>query len=184
MSDLLADRIAWTFVLLLLFPERQDQSQLHSVICSGFVGTVPASDIWHIIPQSHWNDPGISIFHWKFSEWIKPVSATVQILCCLVTKSCLTLCYSMDCISPGSSVHEVSQAGILEWVALSFSRGFSWQRDQTCVSCFGRQILYHWATREALQYGYVSKAWRIRVRKPQAFESRGPPDLWVIKFFS
>ena len=41
----------------------------------------------------------------------------------LVTKSCLTLCYLMDYSLPGSSVHEISQAGILEWVAISFSRG-------------------------------------------------------------
>ena len=39
----------------------------------------------------------------------------------LVTKSCLTLCYLMDYSLPGSSVHEISQAGILEWVAISFS---------------------------------------------------------------
>ena len=49
----------------------------------------------------------------------------------------------------GSSVHGASQARILEWVAISFSRGFSWPRDQTRVSCIGRWILYHWATRAA-----------------------------------
>ena len=48
---------------------------------------------------------------------------------------------------PGSSAHGISQARILEWVAISFSRGSSWPRDQTHVSCIGRQILYHWATR-------------------------------------
>ena len=41
----------------------------------------------------------------------------------------------MDCSSPGSSVHEISQAGILEWVAISFSRGSSRPRDRTQVSC-------------------------------------------------
>ena len=46
-------------------------------------------------------------------------------------------------------VHGISQAGILEWVAISFSRGSSQHRGWTCVSCIGRQILYHWATREA-----------------------------------
>ena len=49
----------------------------------------------------------------------------------------------------GSSVHEIPQARILEWVAISFSRGSSWTRDQTHVSCIGRRILYHWVTREA-----------------------------------
>ena len=43
------------------------------------------------------------------------------------------------------------QARILEWVVISFSRGYSQPRDQTWVSWTGRQILYHWSTREALQ---------------------------------
>ena len=42
--------------------------------------------------------------------------------CCLVTKSCPTLCDPMDCGPPGSSVHGILQARILEWVAISFSR--------------------------------------------------------------
>ena len=49
----------------------------------------------------------------------------------------------MDCSLPGSSVHEILQARILEWVAMSFSRGSSWPRDRTCVSYFGRWLLYH-----------------------------------------
>ena len=55
----------------------------------------------------------------------------------------------MDCIPPGSSVHGISQARILEWVAISFPRTSSWPRDRTQVSCIVRKILYHWATREA-----------------------------------
>ena len=50
---------------------------------------------------------------------------------------------------PGSSVHGISQARMLEWVAISFSRVSSWPRDQTRVLCIGTRILYHWATREA-----------------------------------
>ena len=56
----------------------------------------------------------------------------------------VTLCDPMNYISPDSSVHGISQARMLEWVAISFSRGSSWPRDQThisCVSCIGRQIL-------------------------------------------
>ena len=45
---------------------------------------------------------------------------------------------------PSSSVHGILQARILEWVAISFSRGSSQSRDQTRISCIGRQILYHW----------------------------------------
>ena len=56
----------------------------------------------------------------------------------------------MNYTPPCSSVHGISQGIILEWVAISFSRGSSQPRDQTCISCIDRWILYHWATREAL----------------------------------
>ena len=58
----------------------------------------------------------------------------------------------MDCSPPGFLVHRIFQGRILEWVASSFSRGSSWPRGQThisCVSCTGRWILYHRATWEA-----------------------------------
>ena len=64
----------------------------------------------------------------------------------------LTLWDCMDCRLPGSSAHGIFQAGKLEWVANSYSRGSSPTRNWTsvsCVSCTGRQILYHWATWEA-----------------------------------
>ena len=63
-------------------------------------------------------------------------------------QSCLTLCDPVDCNPPGSSVHEIFQARILKWVAISCSGGSSQPRGQTCiscVSCIGRQILYHCA---------------------------------------
>ena len=72
--------------------------------------------------------------------------------CCLVAQSCSTLCDPMDCSPPGSSVHGIPQARIVEWVAISFSRGSSQLRDRTCISwvpCTGWLVLYHWATREA-----------------------------------
>ena len=75
--------------------------------------------------------------------------------CCLVTKSCLTLCDTMDYSPTGSSAHGISQTRILEWVAISFSRGSSKPRNQTHVSCIGRQILYHWATREEFFQLYI-----------------------------
>ena len=53
----------------------------------------------------------------------------------LVTESCLTLCDLMVCIPPDSSVYEIFQARILEWVAISFSRESYQPRDQTQVSC-------------------------------------------------
>ena len=54
---------------------------------------------------------------------------------CSVDQSCLTLCDPMDYSLPGSSVHDIPQARILEWVAISFSRGSSQHRDRAPVSC-------------------------------------------------
>ena len=59
---------------------------------------------------------------------------SVLIACVLVTQLCPTLCDPMDRSPPGSSVHGILQGRILEWVAIPFSRGSAWQRDQTCVS--------------------------------------------------
>ena len=59
----------------------------------------------------------------------------VRGVCVLRAQSCLTLCYPMDCSPQGSSVYGISQARILEWVAISSSRGSSWPRDRTHVSC-------------------------------------------------
>ena len=61
-------------------------------------------------------------------------------------QSCLTLWDPMDCSLPGSSVHGILQARLLEWVAMPSSRGSSWPRHRTRVSnisCIGRQVLYH-----------------------------------------
>ena len=66
-----------------------------------------------------------------------------------VAQSCPTLCDPMDCSLPGSSVHGILQARILEWVAISFSRGSSWPRDRTQVSCIAVRRFNLWATREA-----------------------------------
>ena len=68
---------------------------------------------------------------------------------CVCTQSRLILCGSMDCILPGPSVYGIFQARILEWVAVSSSRGSFQRRDCTqvsCVSCIGSRIFYHWAT--------------------------------------
>ena len=64
-----------------------------------------------------------------------------------VAQSCPTLCDPVDCSPPGSSVHGILQARILEWVAISFSRGSSWPRDQTQVSRIAGRHFNLWATR-------------------------------------
>ena len=73
--------------------------------------------------------------------------------CCSVAKLYLTL------LQPQPArllIHGISEARILEWVVISFSRGSSWPRDWTYVSCIGRQILYHWATWETPKYYFSS----------------------------
>ena len=59
----------------------------------------------------------------------------LSLSCVVVAKSCLTLCDAVDCSPPGSSVREIFQARILEWVVISSSRRSSWPRDQTHISC-------------------------------------------------
>ena len=76
------------------------------------------------------------------------LNASLEYLCCrcLAAKSRPTLCDPMNCSLPGSSIHGILQARILEWLAISFSKGTSPSRDQTSVSyvsCTGRRILYH-----------------------------------------
>ena len=86
-----------------------------------------------------WRIPGMGEPHGLLSMGLHRVrhywsDLATAAACCkcsvLVTQSCPTLCDSMDCSPPGSSVCEIFQARILDWVALSFSRGSSQPRDQ------------------------------------------------------
>ena len=65
--------------------------------------------------------------------WIWAFLIGASCILCLVAQSCPTLCDPMDCSPPGFSVHGISQARILEWIATSFSRGSSLPRDRTQV---------------------------------------------------
>ena len=69
----------------------------------------------------------------------------VCVCVCVCVHLCLTLCDPVDCSLPGSSVHGIFWVRILEWVAISYSRGSSPFRDWTCifcVSCIGSRVLY------------------------------------------
>ena len=68
-----------------------------------------------------------------------------------VGQLCLTFCNPVDCSPPGSSIHGILQARILEWVAISFSRGSSQPRDWTRVSRIADRRFNLWDTREALK---------------------------------
>ena len=88
----------------------------------------------------HWQTAS---YQWTmfFLSWRKMFQSFLALFCCLLAKSCPALWDPMDCSSPGSSVHGIFQARILEWVAIAFSRGSSRPRDRLLVPCVGRQIL-------------------------------------------
>ena len=65
-----------------------------------------------------------------------------------VSQLCLTLCDPIDCSLPGPPVHGIFQAIVLEWIAISLSRGSSQPRAQTQVSCILDRRFTVWATRE------------------------------------
>ena len=97
----------------------------------------------------HRNFPFITFIYVLVAE---TVSDSLLAVLCLVIQSCLTLCDPMDCSLPGSSVHGILQARILEWIAMPSFRGSSWPRDQTQVSCIADGFFTIWATREAQEY--------------------------------
>ena len=83
----------------------------------------------------------------------------------------------MDCSPPGSSVHGILQARILEWVAISFSRGSSQPKDRiciSCVSCIGRQLLYRCSTWEAKIFATLGNLrmtqWTVAYQAPLSME--------------
>ena len=82
------------------------------------------------------------------------------ILLCVLRRSVVfdSYCDPMDCSPPGSSVHGVLPATILKWIAIPFTRGSSWPRDQThisYISCISRLVLYHWHHLGSPQIGKV-----------------------------
>ena len=87
-------------------------------------------------------------------------------------QSCLTLCDPMNCSLPGSSVHRILQARILEWVAVPSSRGSSQTRAWTHfsrVSCIGRWVCYHWC-----HWGSHLRTCQMAIYLPSNLCSPGP----------
>ena len=101
-----------------------------------------------------------------------------------VAQSCLTLCNSMDCSLPGSSVHGIFQAIVLEWIAISFSRGSPQPRDWTQVSHIVDRHFTIWATREVLHIVkgvvfpvvmYGCESWTLKKAESQRIDAF---ELW------
>ena len=95
----------------------------------------------------------------------------------LVTQCCLALCDPMDCSPPGSFVHGILQARLLEWVSIPFSRGSSQPRDQTRVSYTAHRFFSVWATRKYTR-GWVAY-WHLFLMVLEAGKSKikVPADL-------
>ena len=79
-----------------------------------------------------------------------------------VSQLYLPLCHPMDCSLPGSSIHGIFQARVLECVAISFSRGSSQPRDQTQVSCIAGRCFTVWVTSENLPVKPSSPPFSLR----------------------
>ena len=87
----------------------------------------------------------------------------------------------MDCSKPGSSAHRIYKARILEWVAISLSRGSSPTRDLTCIPsgfCIGRQILYlePWRkliNHDSLAISFSKGTWKLEYRLPRMKACQG-----------
>ena len=93
---------------------------------------------------------------------------------CVYAQFCPTLCDSIDCSPPGSTVHWIFQARIQEWVAVFYSRGSSQPRDRThisYVSFIGRQILYHCAIWEALWFSRVKAKIEPKLNRQEKLSS-------------
>ena len=106
--------------------------------------------------ENHWRkNMDLETCPWLLFYWLSEsvYQRSWAFLCYLseseVARSCPTFCNSMECGLPRSSVHGIFQARILEWVAISFSRGSSQPRDRTQVSHIGGRRFTVWATREA-----------------------------------
>src|SRR5574337_493665 len=98
---------------------------------------------------------------------------------CFVTQLCPTLCNPMDCSPTGSSVHGISQARILEWVAISFSRGSSRPKDQTQVSYIAGKLFTDLATWR-IYCNYFFK-WCTYESESGSVMSRLFATLWAIQ---
>ena len=99
-----------------------------------------------------------------------------------VTQPCLTLCDPMYFGLPGSSVHGIFQAVVLEWISISFSRGSSQPRDRTWVSRVVDRRFTVWATRE-VQKGYEEWKEKIFLQTPNLVQASFKHSL-IHSFFN
>ena len=114
--------------------------------------------MWWSALTGSWHDCKMSTYTIKLNGFycssVAETKGTRRDSCALNCEKCqslshVQLCNSMNCYKPGSSVHRILEARILEWVAIPFTRGSSWPRDQTLVSCIVGRFFTAWTAREA-----------------------------------
>ena len=143
------DMIIFFPLLIQMFSVVWWNKYFHGVRRKGFSDSNRAERL--SLAEVHQRAPADWVIPPSSREWQGRGLSSGRVLWCelVCAQSCMTPCDPMDCSLSGSSVHRILQARIREWVAISFSRGSSWPRDQTLIPCIGRWILYHWATRQA-----------------------------------
>ena len=99
-------------------------------VCSTKCPTIQCSFLRSLLRPNYFNSTLYRLL-WSFQSCHKCIEKKVKVK---VLVSRVQLCKPMDCSSPGSSVHGILQARILEWIAVPLSRGSSWPRDQTKIS--------------------------------------------------
>ena len=148
----------------------------------GPIGASITSQFWWCLRWRRQRTPTYG-FYTDFDD-LTQLNSTVCLCVCSVTQSCPTLCNPTHCSPPGSPVHGISQATILDWVAISSSRGSSQPRDRTCIfciSCIGRRILYHWATWEVPLFTWFWPNVMQKLLPTFHFKEWGEEFPWVLK---
>ena len=150
--------LMWRKPFLVLFLQEPPNLSAYMVASEDLSGVTYSVGSWYWLSAGsslpdllYMSSPYGLEFLW-LSQESSPFPGQLISCSCLVLSHVFTLCDSMDCSLPGFSVHGILQARILEWVAVSSSRGSSQPRDWTYVFCTGRRILYPWATWEAQEY--------------------------------
>ena len=138
-----------------LLPSPGDQAQVSYIVSRFFIrwatreakntGVGSLSLLQHIFPTQESNWGLLHSIRILYQLSFQGSQKHQWVVLVLVAQSCPLLCDPMDCSPPGSCVHGILQARMLEWVAIPSSRGSSWPRDQTWLSCIADRSFTIWA---------------------------------------
>ena len=153
-----SEQMCMHYIACFRFKSESEVAQLCPTLCDPMHYSPPGSSVqgtlqarilgWVDMPSSRGSSQSrdqtyVSLLHWQAGSL--PLAPPRKPQMSEVAQSSPTLCNPVDCSPPGSSVHGILQARILEWVAISFSRGSSQPRDRTQVSCIKGRCFNLWA---------------------------------------